>query len=77
MPRSDDTPIGWSAYGGQTLSPYRREGLDDKDQPVSLYYYSYSCVMYDLLIYRTVVWRLICWASGWNSSRLCSSRHWH
>ncbi len=33
--RSDDTPIGWNAYAGQTLSAYRREGLDEKDQAVS------------------------------------------
>jgi hypothetical protein len=32
--RSNDTPVGWSAHGGLTLSAYRREDLDDKDQPV-------------------------------------------
>ncbi|ROV92149.1 hypothetical protein VSDG_07550 [Cytospora chrysosperma] len=31
--KSDDTPIGWSAYGGQTISPYRRKDLDDEHQP--------------------------------------------
>ncbi|KUI59091.1 Glutamyl-tRNA(Gln) amidotransferase subunit A [Cytospora mali] len=30
---SDNTPIGWSAYGGQTLSPYRLESLGDEHQP--------------------------------------------
>lgn len=25
--------MGWSAYGGQTLSAYRREGLPEEDQP--------------------------------------------
>lgn len=34
-PRADNTPIGWSAYGGQTLSPYQRDDLKDEDQPVS------------------------------------------
>ncbi|KAJ0119828.1 hypothetical protein J7T55_014033 [Diaporthe amygdali] len=32
--KSDNTPMGWSAYGGQTLSPYRREDLPEKDQPI-------------------------------------------
>ncbi|KAK5995221.1 putative amidase [Cladobotryum mycophilum] len=31
--KSNDTPMGWSAYGGQTLSAYRREGLADENQP--------------------------------------------
>ncbi|KAK7747238.1 hypothetical protein SLS53_001491 [Cytospora paraplurivora] len=31
--KSDNTPIGWSAYGGQTLSPYRRGSLQDEHQP--------------------------------------------
>ncbi|RWA09269.1 hypothetical protein EKO27_g5841 [Xylaria grammica] len=31
--KSDNTPIGWSAVGGQTLSAHRIPGLDEKDQP--------------------------------------------
>ncbi|KAH8178581.1 amidase domain-containing protein [Sarocladium implicatum] len=31
--KSNDTPVGWSAYAGQTNSPYRREDLEDEDQP--------------------------------------------
>ncbi|ROV91721.1 hypothetical protein VPNG_09964 [Cytospora leucostoma] len=31
--KSDNTPIGWSAYGGQTFSPYRRDSLRDEHQP--------------------------------------------
>lgn len=32
--RSNNTPVGWSAYGGQALSPYIRKDLKDEDQPV-------------------------------------------
>jgi len=32
--KSDDTPIGWSACGGQTRSPYHRADLREEDQPV-------------------------------------------
>ncbi|KND88994.1 putative amidase [Tolypocladium ophioglossoides CBS 100239] len=28
-------PLGWSAYGGQTLSAYRREDLAEEDQPTA------------------------------------------
>ncbi|KAI8306776.1 putative amidase [Colletotrichum sp. SAR11_59] len=31
--RSNDTPVGWSAFGGQTKSPYRRDGLSEDEQP--------------------------------------------
>jgi len=33
--KSDNTPVGWSAYGGQTRSPYRRADLPEAEQPVS------------------------------------------
>ncbi|KAJ5094629.1 amidase-like protein [Penicillium angulare] len=33
--KSKDTPVGWSQYGGQTLSPFREKGLDEKDQPTA------------------------------------------
>ncbi|UNI16392.1 Amidase [Purpureocillium takamizusanense] len=33
--KNKDTPVGWSAFKGQTLSAYRRKDLDEKDQPVS------------------------------------------
>ncbi|PSR82679.1 amidase-like protein [Coniella lustricola] len=33
--KSNNTPMGWSGYGGQTLSAFRRPDLDEKDQPVS------------------------------------------
>jgi amidase len=33
--KSENTPIGWSAVGGQTLSPYRRDDLAEKDQPIA------------------------------------------
>ncbi|KAJ5820350.1 amidase-like protein [Penicillium riverlandense] len=33
--KSDTTAIGWSAQGGQTLSPYRQEGLDEDEQPTA------------------------------------------
>ncbi|KAL2206406.1 amidase-like protein [Sarocladium strictum] len=32
--KSNDTDVGWSAFGGQTNSPYRRDDLADKDQPL-------------------------------------------
>ncbi|CAL5866018.1 uncharacterized protein PFLUO_LOCUS225 [Penicillium psychrofluorescens] len=31
--KSDTTAVGWSAQGGQTLSPYRQEGLNEDEQP--------------------------------------------
>ncbi|KAI0968988.1 amidase signature enzyme [Xylaria arbuscula] len=31
--KSNDTPIGWSAVGGQTLSAHRKPEYDEKDQP--------------------------------------------
>ncbi|KAI1420240.1 amidase signature enzyme [Xylaria sp. FL1777] len=31
--KSDNTPIGWSAVGGQTLSAHRNPDFDEKDQP--------------------------------------------
>ncbi|KAI1411627.1 amidase signature enzyme [Hypoxylon sp. FL1857] len=31
--KSNDTPIGWSAYMGQTLSAHRRPDLKEEDQP--------------------------------------------
>ncbi|KAI0514735.1 amidase signature enzyme [Xylaria bambusicola] len=31
--KSDNTPIGWSAVGGQTLSAHRSPDLEEKDQP--------------------------------------------
>ncbi|KAJ9144219.1 Amidase-like protein [Pleurostoma richardsiae] len=31
--KSNNTPLGWSAYGGQTRSAYRREDLKEEDQP--------------------------------------------
>ncbi|KAK5625860.1 hypothetical protein RRF57_001576 [Xylaria bambusicola] len=31
--RSDNTPIGWSAVGGQTLSAHRNPDLEEKNQP--------------------------------------------
>ncbi|CAN8098535.1 unnamed protein product [Discula destructiva] len=33
--KSDNTPMGWSAHGGQTLSAYRRPDLKEEDQPIS------------------------------------------
>ncbi|KAL3299934.1 amidase-like protein [Colletotrichum asianum] len=33
--RSNDTPVGWSAFGGQTKSPYRRDGLSEDEQPIA------------------------------------------
>ncbi|GJN78177.1 hypothetical protein PLIIFM63780_001670 [Purpureocillium lilacinum] len=33
--KSKDTPVGWSAFKGQTLSAYRRKDLAEEDQPVS------------------------------------------
>lgn len=32
--KSDNTPLGWSAYGGQTLSAYRRADLLEQEQPI-------------------------------------------
>ena len=32
--RSKETPVGWCAVGGQSLSVFRREGLKEEDQPV-------------------------------------------
>ncbi|KAK2777972.1 glutamyl-tRNA amidotransferase subunit [Colletotrichum kahawae] len=33
--KSNDTPVGWSAFGGQTKSPYRRHGLSEEEQPIA------------------------------------------
>ncbi|KAL0943053.1 glutamyl-tRNA amidotransferase subunit [Colletotrichum truncatum] len=33
--KSNNTPVGWSAYGGQTKSPYRRNDLPEAEQPVA------------------------------------------
>ncbi|KAK2596130.1 hypothetical protein QQS21_006407 [Conoideocrella luteorostrata] len=33
--KSNDTPVGWSAQGGLTLSAYRQDHLDDNDQPTA------------------------------------------
>ncbi|KAF6832276.1 glutamyl-tRNA amidotransferase subunit [Colletotrichum plurivorum] len=33
--KSNNTPVGWSAYGGQTKSPYRRDGLSEAEQPTA------------------------------------------
>ncbi|KAH9225423.1 hypothetical protein K456DRAFT_1776035 [Colletotrichum gloeosporioides 23] len=33
--KSNDTPVGWSAFGGQTKSPYRRDGLSEDEQPIA------------------------------------------
>ena len=34
MRRDKETPMGYSTVGGQTLSPFRREGVAEEDQPV-------------------------------------------
>ncbi|KAM0553377.1 hypothetical protein ACHAPJ_007391 [Fusarium lateritium] len=33
--KSNNTPVGWSAYGSQTLSPYRRDDLEEEHQPTA------------------------------------------
>ncbi|GAB0138513.1 hypothetical protein EsDP_00006748 [Epichloe bromicola] len=33
--KSDDTPVGWSAHGGMSRSAYRKQGLDEQDQPTA------------------------------------------
>ncbi|KAF3797676.1 putative amidase [Colletotrichum gloeosporioides] len=33
--KSNDTPVGWSAFGGQTKSPYRRDDLSEDEQPIA------------------------------------------
>lgn len=76
--RSDEE-MGWSSYGGQTQSPYRRADLPDDDQPVSEELSPSKGHPRETEPTKVVqdAWGLFLWLSCERSSWLLPHCHWH